>query len=151
MIETYRLHYLPMMGSYHGQILIEMETDSFQHTFTTFVWWKLLGPTFLGSSTVRSVGVGVTLNLFFVFRWNYKRMWDTFYWHSAYNQITFVTCQESAQNLTFTQQMVHYRIGTFGPNPEPFRQSGFTIDPYGQKIQMHISHDSHTSKKIIFS
>ncbi len=36
----------------------------------------------------------------------------------------------------------------FGAYPEPFRQSGFTIDPYGQKIQIHISHDSHTSQKI---
>ena len=45
----------------------------------------------------------------------------------------------------------YYRIGTFGAYPEPFRQSGFTIDPYGQKIQIHISHDSHTSQKIIFS
>ncbi len=53
--------------------------------------------------------------------------------------------------VTFTQQIVHYRIGPFGPYQEPFRESGFTIDPYGQKIQIHISHDSHTSQKIIFS
>ncbi len=46
--------------------------------------------------------------------------------------------------------MVHCRIGTFGAYPEPLRQSGFTIDPYGQKIQIHITHDSHTSQKIIF-
>ncbi len=45
----------------------------------------------------------------------------------------------------------YYRIGTFGAHPEPFRHSEFTIDPYGQKVQIHISHDSHTSQKIIFS
>ncbi len=39
----------------------------------------------------------------------FQRMWDTFYRHSAYIQITFGTCQELAQNLTFTQQIVHYR------------------------------------------
>ncbi len=34
------------------------------------------------------------------------RMWVTFYSHSAYIQITFLSCQGSAQNLTFTQWMV---------------------------------------------
>ena len=34
-----------------------------QHTFNTFVGGKLLGPTFLGSPTVRIVGVGVTFSL----------------------------------------------------------------------------------------
>ncbi len=78
-------------------------------------------------------------------------MWDTFYGHSAYIQITFVICQELEYNLTLTQRMVDNRIGTFGACPEPFEESRFTIDPYGQKIQIHISHDSHTSQKIIFS
>ncbi len=34
-----------------------------QHTFNTFVGGKLLGPTFLGSPTLRTVGVGVTFSL----------------------------------------------------------------------------------------
>ncbi len=34
-----------------------------RHTFNTFVGGKLLGPTFLGSPTVRTVGVGVTFSL----------------------------------------------------------------------------------------
>ncbi len=29
-----------------------------------------------------------------------ERMWDTFYGHRAYIQITFVKCQEVAENLT---------------------------------------------------
>ncbi len=34
-----------------------------QHTFIPFVGGKLLNPTFLGSPTVRTVGVGVTFSL----------------------------------------------------------------------------------------
>ena len=43
-----------------------------QHTFITFVGGKLLGQTFLGSPTVRTVGVGVTLSLLlwkFCWKW----------------------------------------------------------------------------------
>ncbi len=36
-----------------------------------------------------------SLSLFLSLFWNQNiRMWDTFYGHSAYIQITFVTCQE---------------------------------------------------------
>ncbi len=35
-----------------------------QHTFITFVGEKLLGPIFLGSSTLTAVGVGVTVPRF---------------------------------------------------------------------------------------
>ncbi len=78
-------------------------------------------------------------------------MWGTFYGHSAYIQKTLVTCQGEARNLTFTQRMVSYGIGTFGAFSDPFRHSSFTIDPYGQKIQVHITYDYLTSLKIIFT
>ncbi len=39
---------------------MNFHTCSMQHTFITFVGGKLLGPTFLGFPTVRTVGVGVT-------------------------------------------------------------------------------------------
>ncbi len=41
--------------------------------------------------------------------------------------------------------MVLYRIGPFGTFPEPFRQSRFNIDPYGEEIQFHISYDQDQS------
>ncbi len=62
-----------------------------------------------------------------------KLMWETFDLH-----------------YTFTQRMVHYKIGMFGAYSEPFRQSGFTNRPYAQKIheiQIHVLHDSHISQK----
>ncbi len=44
-----------------------------QHTFNTFVGGKLLGPTFLGSPTSKTVGVGVTFSLFlWKFCWTYR-------------------------------------------------------------------------------
>ncbi len=44
-----------------------------QDTFITFVGGKLLGPTFLGSPTVRTVGVGVTFSLLnWKFCWTYR-------------------------------------------------------------------------------
>ncbi len=44
-----------------------------QHTFNTFVGGKLLGPTFLGSPTLRTVGVGVTFSLLlWKFCWTYR-------------------------------------------------------------------------------
>ncbi len=44
-----------------------------QHTFDTFVGGKLLGPTFLGSPTVRTVGVGVTFSLLlWKYCWTYR-------------------------------------------------------------------------------
>ena len=44
-----------------------------QHIFTTFVGGKLLGPTILGSPSVRTVGVGVTSSLLlWKFCWTYR-------------------------------------------------------------------------------
>ncbi len=44
-----------------------------QHTFNTFVGGELLGPTFLGPPTVRTVGVGVTFSLLlWTFCWTYR-------------------------------------------------------------------------------
>ncbi len=59
--------------------------SNFQHTFNTFVRGKLLGPTFLGSPTLRTVGVRVTFSLLlWKFCWTYrfwlpnsKNCWET--------------------------------------------------------------------------
>ena len=50
-----------------------------------------------------------------------QRMWDTLYGHSAYIQNNICSMSGiSIEPYTFTQRMVHYRIGMFRTYPVQF-------------------------------
>ncbi len=53
---------MPLHMSLHTLICSGIAEND-QHTFNAFVGGELLGPTFLGSPTLRTVGVGVTFSL----------------------------------------------------------------------------------------
>ncbi len=91
-----------------------------QHTFNTYVGGKLLGPTFLGSPTLRTVGVGVTFSLLsWKFCWTYR-----FWLPNSKNCWPFRTVVETfdsfvgATFLTFVGPTVlgpYYCWGDFSP------------------------------------
>ncbi len=68
------------------------------------------------------------------YRYLVKRMWDTFYSHSAYIHIAFLTCQGLAQNLTFKQQVVLYGIGNFGALKSQIPGKCTAIEKYWLRI-----------------
>ena len=108
------------MINHDFQIPIERGIASLQHTFNTFVGGKLLGPTFLGSPTVRTVGVGVTFSLLlWKFCWTYR-----FWLPNSKNCWPFRTVVETfdsfvgATFLTFVGPTVlgpYYCWGDFSP------------------------------------
>ncbi len=67
----------------------------FQHTFITFVGGKLLGPTVLGSPTVRTVGVRVTFSLLL-----WKLCWTYRFWLPTTKEL-----QQMGHNYLQHQQM----------------------------------------------